>query len=140
MTKALIPTRSSSIQVTALDSDLNIQTNEFSTELLQVDDVASVVQDDYILGLPNFSFLEKDIVDNGMTFPIIVCLNNDGAWGSAITNMIKGAIGEYHSKYKYLCLYGNQRLLIARRNKFTHIGAILVTSPFWAISLHHSLK
>jgi len=137
MTKTLLAKVASPIQATALNSDLDIVTQGFYQELIDVNEIALGVNKEYIMGLEGFPELERSILEDGMENPIIICQNTEEAWGHSSVGIIDPAA--FEPKKLYLCLYGNQRLVIAKRFEFTHIGALIANTPFWAITLHHAL-
>lgn len=117
------------------DENLNELKRTFFVKHIETKEIANCVTRKSRLLEIGFFDLEKDILKNGMKNPIIVTKNTKEAYYHAIINVTKSYISPYDDSKLYLCLFGNQRLTIAERNKITSIDCVEVDTPIEAIFL-----
>jgi hypothetical protein len=129
----------SPLLVTAVNDQAEILNHEFIFVPIELNKIADTVTQESREQQPNFSKLEKEVVSYGMFSPIIVTINTREAYNHAILNVVPGFISNFDESKEFLCLFGNQRLAVARRNNFEKITSAIVPSPFWAIALHKQL-
>ena len=127
------------ISIDAINSELEIVSCEFIVETLNISSIAQSVKEDYILDLHFFPELEASVL-KGMRNPIIVCKNTAEAYKHVQDDIQLDAVEDYDKTKEFLCLFGNQRMVIAKRNGYTQISGVVVSSPFWSIIYHNYLN
>lgn len=137
--KILQASQQSLIQIVSVNEELEILEKTFTVETIPIADIADSVTRESREQVEGFGNLEQGILSNGMRNPIIVTRNYEEAYEHAAVNVEKAFVSPYDPSKPFLCLFGNQRLAIAIRNGFEAISAIVVSTPFWAITLHHKL-
>lgn len=91
--------------------------------VIRLDDIAEAVNLTSRERLPGFAKLEKDVL-NSMYHPVVLVPNTLSNYTNAIETVHNGMHQGFYPKRKYLCLFGNQRLAIARKNGYEAISAV----------------
>jgi hypothetical protein len=103
----------------------DITTIDSSVSLFEVNRIAESVNPYTIRKHPEFEELEKSVLQS-MKHPIILVPNNSVNYDRAKAGMKNPwDMQGFYPNRPYLCIFGNQRLEIARRNDYTHISAVL---------------
>jgi hypothetical protein len=105
------------------DQPTFVQTEVTSSPILLSDIAKSVYQ------VPTLA-LEKSVIE-GMRVPIIVVENSYTEWRKA-TDGLSNALS-YNPNKKFLCIIGNQRMVIAENNDYDSIEAFKVSTGIEAI-------
>lgn len=105
-----------------------------------VDDIAPGIDLKSREEVPGYGFLKDDILANGMRNAIVVVPNSK----EVLENGLKHLPEQYHTEYDpskpWLCLFGNQRLQIARSEDFNEIDCYLMKVVDKAIILGKRLE
>ena len=102
----------------------DITTIDSSVSLFEVDRIAESVNPYAIRKQPGFEELEKSVL-RSMKYPIILIGNNSVNYDRAKSGMRNPwDMQGFYPNRSYLCIFGNQRLEIARKNGYTHISAV----------------
>ena len=139
MTKTLKCKLESPILVKAVSPDLDIVESVFTFQPILVDEIADFVSQQSREQVDGFLDLELDILKNGMNNPIIIAANTEEAYQHGAINVHPEFLSPYDKSKRYICIFGNQRLAIAKRNHYDRIYSAMVPSPFWAITLQNHI-
>ena len=91
--------------------------------VVSLDNIAEAVNLSSRERLPGFPKLEKDVLES-MYHPVVLVPNTIQNYTNAIETVHKGMHQGFYPKRDYLCLFGNQRLAIARKNGYEAISAV----------------
>jgi hypothetical protein len=88
-----------------------------------------------------YADLRKDILKRGMKNPIILIPNTFENYNLAIRQVNPTYIKPFSISYKYLCMYGNQRLHIYRTVlAASYIPSVLTENVEWSHAVYLELK
>ena len=90
---------------------------------INLDEIAEAVNLSSRERLPGFRGLEAEVLFS-MYHPVVLVPNNLRNYTHAIDTVHRGMHEGYYPLRKYLCLFGNQRLAIARKNGYEAISAV----------------
>ncbi len=116
-----------------------IQYKTYNCTNIPIENIADFVSLESRLEQPGFYELEKDILNNGMQNPILLVPNSIEEYDAGSATVNTSYLSQYDPTKKYLCIFGNQRLAIAKRNNFSSISSIVVKRSSFAILVQSKL-
>ena len=121
-----------------MTSNFFLEVRDYSLKMLYVNDIFCPVshreeQDGY-------AALYEDVMKNGMKNPAIVVENTEENYHLSIRQVNTEYIKDWDSSYKWLCMYGNQRLDIMKKAKSSFIPSLLAENVEWSHALYLELK
>jgi len=121
-----------------MDSDFNFIERNYDRKYLQIDNIYCPVGNRKTL--PSYMPLKKDIEKNGMKHPVIVIDNTELNYQLAIRQVETKHIRKWNNSYKFLCMYGNQRISIMRDLTHSFIPSFKAENVEWAHAIHLALR
>ena len=116
-----------------------IQYKTYHCTNIPIENIADFVSLESRLEQPGFYDLEQTILEEGMRNPILLVPNSVEEYDGGSLTVNTSYLSQYDPTKKYLCIFGNQRLAIAKRNNFNSISSIVVENAYHAILLHNKL-
>lgn len=116
-----------------------IQYKTYHCTNIPIENIADFVSLESRLEQPGFYQLEQNILQNGMQHPILLVPNSVEEYDSGSVTVNTSYLSQYDPTKKYLCIFGNQRLAIAKRNNFSSISSIIVKRSSFAILVQSKL-
>ena len=116
-----------------------IQYKTYHSTNISIENIADFVSLESRLEQPGFYDLEQTILEEGMRNPILLVPNSVEEYDAGSLTVNTSYLSQYDPTKKYLCIFGNQRLAIAKRNNFNSISSIVVENAYHAILLHNKL-
>jgi hypothetical protein len=116
-----------------------IQYKTYHCTNIPIENIADFVSLESRLEQSGFYELEKTILEEGMRNPILLVPNSLEEYDAGSLTVNTSYLSQYNPTKKYLCIFGNQRLAIAKRNNFNSISSIVVKNAYYAILLHNKL-
>ena len=116
-----------------------IQYKTYNCTNIPIENIADFVSLESRLEQPGFYELEKDILNNGMQNPILLVPNSIEEYEAGSATVNATYLSQFNPTKPYLCIFGNQRLAIAKRNNFSSISSIIVKRSSFAILVQSKL-
>jgi len=116
-----------------------IQYKTYHCTNIPIENIADFVSLESRLEQPGFHDLEQSVLKEGMRNPILLVSNSVEEYNAGSLTVNTSYLSQYDSTKKYLCIFGNQRLAIAKRNNFSSISSIIVEKASYAILVQSKL-
>ena len=116
-----------------------IQYKTYHCTNIPIENIADFVSLESRLEQPGFHDLEQSVLKEGMRNPILLVPNSVEEYNAGSLTVNTSYLSQYDSTKKYLCIFGNQRLAIAKRNNFSSISSIIVERSSFAILVQSKL-
>ena len=116
-----------------------IQYKTYHCTNIPIENIADFVSLESRLEQPGFYDLEQSVLQKGMHNPILLVGNSIEEYTAGSTTVNASYLSEFNSTKQYLCIFGNQRLAIAKRNGFNTISSIIVENASHAILVQSKL-
>jgi hypothetical protein len=116
-----------------------IQYKTYHCTNIPIENIADFVSLESRLEQPGFYELEKTILEEGMRNPILLVPNSIEEYEAGSATVNATYLSQFNPTKPYLCIFGNQRLAIAKRNNFSSISSIIVKRPSFAILVQSKL-
>jgi hypothetical protein len=116
-----------------------IQYKTYYCTNIPIENIADFVSLESRLEQSGFYELEKTILEEGMRNPILLVPNSLEEYDAGSLTVNTSYLSQYDPTKKYLCIFGNQRLAIAKRNNFSFISSIIVKRSSFAILVQSKL-
>jgi len=116
-----------------------IQYKTYHCTNIPIENIADFVSLESRLEQPGFYDLEQNVLKEGMRNPILLVPNSVEEYNSGSLTVNTSYLSQYDPTKKYLCIFGNQRLAIAKRNNFSSISSIIVERSSFAILVQSKL-
>lgn len=120
-------------------SESGIQYKTYYSSNISISNIADFVSLESRLEQPGFYELEETILSNGMENPIILVPNTIEEYDKGSLTVTSEYLSQFNPTKPYLCVFGNQRLAIAKRNNFTAISSIITQDASHAILVQNKL-
>jgi hypothetical protein len=116
-----------------------IQYKTYHCTNIPIENIADFVSLESRLEQPGFYELEKTILEQGMRNPILLVPNSIEEYEAGSATVNATYLSQFNPTKPYLCIFGNQRLAIAKRNNFSSISSIIVKRSSFAILVQSKL-
>jgi hypothetical protein len=116
-----------------------IQYKTYHCTNIPIENIADFVSLESRLEQPGFYELEKTILEEGMRNPILLVPNSIEEYEAGSATVNTTYLSQFNPTKPYLCIFGNQRLAIAKRNNFSSISSIIVKRSSFAILVQSKL-
>jgi hypothetical protein len=116
-----------------------IQYKTYHCTNIPIENIADFVSLESRLEQPGFYELEKTILEEGMRNPILLVPNSIEEYEAGSATVNATYLSQFNPTKPYLCIFGNQRLAIAKRNNFSSISSIIVKRSSFAILVQSKL-
>jgi len=116
-----------------------IQYKTYHCTNIPIENIADFVSLESRLEQSGFYELEKTILEEGMRNPILLVPNSIEEYEAGSATVNETYLSEFNPTKPYLCIFGNQRLAIAKRNNFSSISSIIVERSSFAILVQSKL-
>ena len=116
-----------------------IQYKTYHCTNIPIENIADFVSLESRLEQPGFHDLEQSVLKEGMRNPILLVPNSVEEYNAGSLTVNTSYLSQYDRIKKYLCIFGNQRLAIAKRNNFSSISSIIVEKASYAILVQSKL-
>jgi hypothetical protein len=116
-----------------------IQYKTYHCTNIPIENIADFVSLESRLEQPGFYELEKTILEQGMRNPILLVPNSIEEYEAGSATVNATYLSQFNPTKPYLCIFGNQRLAVAKRNNFSSISSIIVKRSSFAILVQSKL-